>query len=216
MEIVAVLTADVVDSRSLPPNKLDQLLSSTASELETELYGGNKTFIIYRGDSFQAVVDPALALRTALLWRAAFMMSDEETLRDIRVAIGIGELTYRGKDPGTSSGPVFEYSGLLLDEMKKAEVPRLQIRSAWDDYNASSSVNCYLAEGIMRRWSAAGASAIYYQLLTGETQLQLAKRFGIAQSSVNRRLSTSDWPAIQRWEEHYRTHITNRLNLSTP
>jgi len=204
MEKVAVLTADIVASRNLKPDKLETTLYEIAKGIEKVLFRRKKTFEFYRGDSFQAIVSPELSLRLALLWKAAIKSVQEDGKHwDIRIAIGIGDLTHRGNKVTTSAGKAFEYSGLLLDELKAKDTPKLGIRTFDENWNAQLETECLLADTILQRWTAIGAESIYHALLYQETQDQLAVRFNVTQSAVHKRLSAANWSALRHWEKYF-------------
>ncbi|HRO42170.1 MAG TPA: SatD family protein [Flavipsychrobacter sp.] len=204
MENQAVITADIVASRKIKPKQLEETLRDIAKGIEKVLFRRKKTFEFYRGDSFQAIVPPELSLRVALIWKAAIQSVQENGKTwDIRIAIGIGNIAHKGAKVTTSSGKAFEYSGLLLDELKTKETPKLGIRTFDEKWNAQLETECILADIILQRWTAIGAESIYYALLYQETQEQLAARFGITQSAVHKRLSAANWSAIRHWEQYF-------------
>jgi len=207
----AVLTADVVASSALSPATLKKLLLRTAKELETRVFGGEKTFNFFQGDSWQAVLAPDAALATALLWRAA--MRQDAAALDIRVAIGIGGVEYLAPDPAHSGGEAFLLSGRMLDSLKRGRT-RIGIATPVADWNDSLQVACVLAEGNIGQWTSAAAQAVYLAWLHGETQDQLAKRLGLAQPSVHKRLTTAHWPAIRFWEESFRAQLARYSTAS--
>lgn len=208
MNLQAVLTADIVTSRKISPGKLEEKVRSIAKELEQKLFRRKKTFEFYRGDSFQAIVAPAQSLHTALLWKSSIQsIQDNGKTWDMRIAIGIGEVNHMGNKISTSTGTAFEYSGLLLDELKKKDAPRIGVRTFHGLWNQQLETECLLADTIMQRWTAAGANSIYYALLHEETQNQLASRLGIAQSSVHKRLNAANWAAIRHWDQYFQQQV---------
>ena len=210
MAYQAVLTADIVASRNLKPQKLETKLVAIAKEIEQVLFRRKKTFEFYRGDSFQAIVAPELSLRLELIWKAAIQSIQEDGRSwDIRIAIGIGSITHIGTKVTTSAGKAFEYSGILLDELKTKETPKISIRTFDEKWNVQLETESILADTILQRWTATGAESIYYALLFQETQEQLAARFNVTQSAVHKRLSAASWSAIRHWEQYF-----NRQALS--
>jgi hypothetical protein len=209
----AVLTADLVGSRHLPAGELEARVKEVAQAIEARLFRRKKTFEFYRGDSFQALLEkPEEALHIALLWRAAMKAtSHEEQQWDIRVAIGIGELSHRGKTLAASGGVAFQRSGTLLDSMKHGHDARIAFDTEDESWTASLNTECILAEGIIGRWTATGAETIFQQLIYGETQEALASRLGVTQSAIHKRLQAVGWPAIRHWEEHYRRSTAQYL-----
>ena len=204
----AVLTADIVNSRSLAPAKLEKLLRETAKDIEQHVFRRRKTFEIFRGDSFQAVVPSVEALRVALLWRAGIRAASAGM--DVRVSIGLGEVGHRGKTIAQSAGPAFERSGTGLDMLKLMQ-ERIRIITSLVSWDFQLVTECLLAEGIIRRWTPLAAEAVYLSLMYNETQESLARRLNITQPTFNRRLATADWRAIKHWEGHYRGAVRTYL-----
>lgn len=212
---MAVLTADLVSSRHLLPARIEEITAQTAKDIERRLFRRKRTFELYRGDSIQAVLDPQQALRVALLWRSAIRAVDEgKGGWDIRIAIGIGEASYTGSRVSTSAGQAFELSGLLLDELKKKDSPRIGIRSASSSWNDQLETECILADTIMQRWTPGGAAAVFNALLYEETQEQLASRMGIAQSSIHKRLNSANWLALRHWLQYFQQQVLSYLETT--
>lgn len=209
----AVLTTDLVGSRHLPAKQLEARVHEVASLLEAKLFKRKKTFEFYRGDSFQALLErPQEALRLALLWRAAMKATvTDEQQWDIRVAIGIGSISHRGKTMAASGGSAFQYSGTLLDNIKRNSDARMAFHTEDETWNAALNTECILAEGIISRWTAIGAETIFQQLLFVETQERLASRIGVTQSAIHKRLQTVGWPAIRHWEAYFRQSVLQQL-----
>ncbi len=178
----AVITADVVGSRSVKPAELQRVMTRVTAPIARSFKKAAVSFEFFRGDSFQTVVPAEEALRAALLIRAA-MRADGHAL-DVRIGIGVAGVKYLAKTLGHSNGEAFERSGEAVDALKK-NGGRLRINTAHEEWNWQLAKECLLAEGSLRRWT----QAVYLALLTGEIQEQLALSLRIAQSSVNRRLA---------------------------
>lgn len=214
MPIHCVITADLVSSRNLGAEKIEERLRELGKEIEARLFRRKKTFTFFRGDSLQAIItEPEQALRIALIWRAGIMATTDELNWDLRVAVGLGDISHEGVDVTTSGGSAFERSGTLLDEIKKTG-PRIAIRSGDPVWDELMLAQCRLADGLIDRWTPGSAEAVYYQLLFDETQEQLSLRLGIAQSSVHKRLQTASWGAIRVWEESFRKHALSYLKTT--
>jgi hypothetical protein len=197
----AVMTADVVGSRAIPAAKLEAILSHLAKTIEGS---GPKLFEFFRGDSFQALVEPADALKLALLWRSGLKAVPEIPDLDIRIAIGIGAVTHTGSSLGSSAGPAFEGSGILLDEMKKSDEARIAFHTEDPLWTSTLNTCSVLAEGLISRWTTAGAETIFQMLMGNETQEVLAGRFGVSQPAIHKRLQAANWTAVKNWEDYFR------------
>lgn len=206
-EMGFVLTADVAGSTETDAVQLQQTFERIAGEIEKMLSVQTEFF---RGDSFQSLLpDAAEALRIALLWRAGLKWLLPGS--DVRCAFGAGAVVHRSETLAHSAGPAFERSGTLLDSMTPADEARIAFSTGDAVLDAELETACLLAEPSIRRWTSAGAEAVYLQLLYGETQQVLAGRIGVAQPAVHKRLQAASWPAIRHWERYYRNAVASRI-----
>jgi hypothetical protein len=216
MSIVAVITGDIVHSSKMSRKQREQLLGQLEA-MFVDLDQCIEAAEIFRGDSFQVLLrQPEKALRAAVLFRAGLrkiphQQEDQRQYTDARIAIGVGELSYRADSLGMSDGEAFRLSGRGLDEMNYRE--RLIINTLWDDFNEEMEVSCALSEAIIGRWTHAQAAIIYSYLLSGKTQQALAKEFGITQGAVSQRLSESgNIGAIRKLLQRYEKLINKHLS----
>lgn len=199
----ASITGDIIQSRAVdnpdiwlkPLQELFQLFGTTPADWD-----------IYRGDSFQMKVNPADALRTAVLIKAVIKKVKEVDL-DVRIAIGIGNITFQSDHVSRSMGDVFLFSGQLLDEMKEKKI-NLGIKTIWPEVDRELNMMLKLAQVIMNGWTANSAevAGIIFKE-TNITQTRIAKRLGIAQSTVNDRIKRGHIYEIVELEHYYRERI---------
>lgn len=79
---------------------------------------------MYRGDSFQIVVDkPDYALAVAIALRAKLkaMTPGKQQLWDARLSIGIGDISFESDNIVTSDGEAFRLSGRSFDNIGKKD-----------------------------------------------------------------------------------------------
>jgi hypothetical protein len=216
--LVAIVTADVVHSRSMDPARLETRFREITHLLEQELFDNQHIFERYRGDSFQArLKQPAESLKIALLWRAGLRATDAEQPWDLRLSIGLGTEQYASASGvGQSAGSAYERSGALLDILKARDQMRLAISTPHAAWNEALQLQGQLAEGLIRRWTPLAAEAVFYALLYGENQEALAARLGISQPSVHKRLQTASWPAIRLWEAYFRRQVLSYIQTRDP
>ena len=200
----AVMTADVVGSRAIPAATLESTLSQLAKTIEDKFSQGKKLFEFFRGDSFQALVEPVDALKLALLWRSGLKAIPETPEWDIRIAIGIGAVTHTGSSLASSAGPAFEGSGMLLDKMKESDEARIAFHTEDKLWTSTLNTCSVLAEGLISRWTTAGAETTFQLLMGNETQEVLAGRLCVSQPAIHKRLSAANWTAIKNWEDYFR------------
>lgn len=201
MEVVAVLTGDIISSGKISHrDQLIRQLKEVFGLIDHQFSGVSGSFEIFRGDSFQGVVfQPDKALLAAVLIRARLRWWKENgTIQpDARVAIGIGERSYTADRIIESDGEAFRYSGLLVDALKTSG-SHLGIETPWKSVNDEARVLIALLDALIDKWSAADAEVVYLQLSEKLTQVQLARRAGISQPAVSKRLIHANLAVIKK------------------
>lgn len=205
MALQAVLTGDIVNSTKLAPAK-EAKLTTTLIDL-FEKAGCKIEF--YRGDSFQAYSkNPVTALRFALLSRsAAIRLFKEEklVLCDVRISIGIGKVNMPVRSLKTAKGEAFVLSGRRFDElMKKQE--RLAILTTNSLANEGLQVIADYVNAIFDVMTGKQAEVIF-ELLQGETQKAVAKKFKKTKSTIHQRITAGRWPEIEKLLTQYENII---------
>jgi hypothetical protein len=200
MAIQAVLTGDIVNSTKLTAAK-EAKLSSTLIEMFVDY---DSKFEFYRGDSFQAYVkNPVNALRLALLSRsAAIRLFKEEkiVLSDIRISIGIGEVTTPVRSLKTAKGDAFILSGRKFDEIMKNH-QRLAITTSNPLANEGLQVIADYVNAIFE---------VIFELLKGEMQKVVAKKIKKTKSTIHQRITSGRWPEIEKLLQQYE-NIINQI-----
>jgi len=221
MEYKAVITGDIVHSRrieemSLLLAELKNAVGETSDYLQTVI-----KLEIYRGDSFQMLVDkPEEAMKIAVLIRAVLKSKTVhkttqgnlslDKLWDARVAIGIGSIDMEAAKVVESTGEAFQLSGNQLDSIKKTP-NRLSFKSCWNDLNSQYQIITKLSDTIINRWTNYSAEVAYRYLLYGETQQQMAKALNISQPAIHRRLLTANIDAIEEMLNYIKQTIKTKL-----
>lgn len=203
--MIATITGDIVQSQSVrnPSIWMNPLKKWLQTQGETP-----EDWQIYRGDSFQLQVESKDSLRVAIVIKSIIKKLDYKKL-DVRLAIGIGKRGYSEGYISESSGDAFVYSGTLLDELKKEKV-HLGIRTPWNSVNKELNLMFKLALVIMNSWT--GKTAEVSELLFSEpgiTQMDIADKLGIAQSTVNERIKRGSVHEIVELEQYYRHKFKN-------
>jgi len=217
-KLYAVITGDIVKSTRFAPDQRDGVLSTLKAAFETvkdTLSGALCTpFSIYRGDSFQGVLDrPELALRAVLIIRASlgcgFLGAHRRLRLDARMAVGIGEVDFLPK--GSSSegdGEAFRLSGPALDNMDRMRGgQRLLIRTRWPEVNAEFDTECALLDALISKWSVGQAQVIMAQV-RNLTQGATARELGISQPAVQQRLKHAGGWAVAEFCRRYEEVIS--------
>ena len=185
----AIIAGDIINSQKHNADTYLSVLKQVLSEHSKD--GMNQ---IYRGDSFQAILNrPQLGLFTALKIKAALKRSEN---LDVRIAIGLGEVNIIENNIAISTGSALTRSGELLDSLKEQE-QNIMVRSGrtLDVY-----MNAVLKMALLYldNWTE-NAAAVVYDLLNnpGMTQEELGKKLGIQQATASRRLNRANWQETQ-------------------
>lgn len=206
----SVITGDIIKSRTIEDKDLLlHTLQAIFSEI-SKTFSFIETFEIYRGDSFQAILNnPEHSLRVALLIRLGLRKESPKGEKwDARIGIGIGGINFLKENIKISNGEAFELSGLSLDSIKDSD-RRMQITTTVSAFNQQLEAFNELANAITARWSKKSAEVIYRQLLYNETQEMSAKHLGISQSAVQQRMAAADFDAINAYIRYFEYSINN-------
>jgi hypothetical protein len=189
-----VISGDVVGSSLLKPiarRKLQHLLDAFFKESAQEW--PDLQIQQYRGDSIQAILttNRLTALRVALLLHSYLIQYGFK----IRLAIGVGEISFKSKQVITSDGSAFQASGPYLDTLVKSG--ELISIAGTDDFTSEWQVHSSSLNYLIQHWSIQQAEAVYLQLqdLTQET---IAQKLKIKQPAVYYRLQGAGWPVVNK------------------
>lgn len=207
MQNYAVLTGDIVASSKLKEQERGAMLSllkDVFNQLKEGEEAIEREFDVFRGDSFQVLLnDPLIALEIALYIRLNLIADQERTNPhdwDARIAIGLGEVEYWGEDVATSDGPVFRNSGPILDEMKGSE--RLKITSPDKEFNKEMDVATALLDGVSSRWTSKQAQ-VMLETMAGKTQKEIALEMSVSQPAISKMLKIASWEAVDAFIKRY-------------
>ena len=203
MSLVAVITADIVNSTRLKKAEEKKLIADLCTLLKSY------TFEFYRGDSFQAFIpDPAQALKVVLQTRTAarrLWTGSASSITDVRASIGLGHMSTPVKDISTAKGEPFLLSGRSFDEMSKSG-KRLKIRSGSDVINLGLKVVADYADSLLSQLTSKQA-AVVFELLMGHNQVEAAKRLKKSQPTINKHAQSARWSEINNLLEDYQLFI---------
>ena len=204
--MTSILTGDIIKSRSI---KNPELWLSILKEALTRCSENSSQWEIYRGDSFQLELEsPADSLKAAIYIKTCI-----KTIKglDVRIAIGIGEKTFKGKSVVESNGEAFLFSGETLESLKKEKV-NLKIKTTNDQLNQELNLYFKLASTIMDNWTTNSAEIVkLYMEQPQALQEQLGKHIGINQNAVSSRQKRAQLDLIMQLEQFYRQKITQLL-----
>jgi hypothetical protein len=203
--MISVITGDIINSRKSSPDLWMKLLKN---ELNT--YGKSPGYWeIYGGDTFQLRVDdPLKALTAALKLKAAIKL---EKPLDVRISIGIGDITYKSKRITECNGPAFIHSGEKFKTLKK-EKQKIAVKSDWPEFDTTINLCLKLGMIAMDKWSVNSAELVALALsFPNDSQAELGRNLKINQNAVSRRFSRAHFDELMELNELYKTRLTALL-----
>ncbi|KEO73864.1 SatD family protein [Anditalea andensis] len=204
--MISVITGDIIHSKLHRPDLWLETLK-TLLEDSSDIVG---QWDIYRGDEFQIEVpDAENGLLMALLIKSA--VKKTPTL-DVRMSIGIGEKSYKGKKVSESNGPAFVHSGEQLAGMKKQKINML-FKSGNELLDKELNIIIKLGSVIWDNWSEVSAE-LALMLLQNPNQVQgkIAQTLGIKQAAVSQRFKRAEMALVLETEKYFKDRILNFKN----
>lgn len=194
----AVLTGDIIKSRTRAASEWQPLLKRVLNQ-----YGKEPLqWELYRGDSFQLIVEAGDALQAAIHIKAGVR---QLAGLDVRIAIGIGTQTKRSKKITEATGPAFIRSGECFDNLKKQT---LAISSSNEQFDENMNMMISLATLIMDNWSPIVASVILIMMENPEkSQQEIARLMKKSQSTISEALKRGGYEEVRKMEVYYRKQI---------
>lgn len=204
------ITGDIVHSQSVEDPKV---WLNPLKDLFNAFGDSPRIWEIYRGDSFQITIPTKDSLRIAILIKSVIKKQKNKKL-DVRLALGIGKDEQYVSKVSEAAGEAFVYSGQLLDTLKEKKV-HLGIKSPWDEFDEEFNMMFKLALVIMNSWTSNSSEVA--ELLFSEsdiTQVEIAERLGIVQSTVNDRIRRGSVYEIMEMEKYFRNKVQNQIARS--
>lgn len=211
--MAAIISGDLINSSKYAPDDLRSILEILKMEfqqIEKQFSDRAIFFELYRGDSFQGIVeDSSLALAIALQIKSAVnkYSKNEDAknaapIADIRISIGLGEVTYVKNALAESNGEAFQYSGRTLDTMKSEEM-KIALTTKDHDINSEFKVHLKFLDALTNRWSIASAEVVYY-LLRNYKEQEIARKVSRSQAAINQRKKAAGWEEIKLLLDRYK------------
>ncbi len=200
-EITAILTGDIVNSRSIDPNSWQTGLK----QLLDEFGPSPKVWEIYRGDAFQVEVPAELALLSAIRIKALIKQNKH---LDVRIAIGIGTKDFPKSSITESNGEAYTNSGRCFEALKKK---RLAVSSPWKNLDSEWNLYFQLASLVMDQWAPKTAYILKAALDHPEfNQMELAELLDRSQSTVSEGLKRAGFDEIEKLLQRYAKQIPQK------
>lgn len=195
----AVITGDIINSR-----KVDTVIWMGDLKDILNTYGNEpKNWEIYRGDSFQLVIDAIDAVEIALLIKAT--IKQHKTL-DVRIAIGIGTVDYTADKVTESNGIAFVNAGECFERLKKQT---LGIQSPWSGFDENFTIIFQLMVLFTDNWTTTSAEIIKKAFENpGINQMDLALALNRkSQSSISASLKRAGYEELNNVIAYYQREI---------
>lgn len=206
--IKGVLTGDLVNSTNIAV-EWRQKVAGALNVCVTDFSPLTPIKIeMYRGDSFQVVVDnPELSLAVAVALRAKLRAStpEKKDIWDARISVGIGDVSYESDNIVTSDGEAFRLSGRAFDIMGKK---RLIITTPWSEFNNAMELVTRFADDVVSSWTVKQARVAYHSLLFPKTQKDIAADLGMKPQNLNSHWTSARIQLIQDYIEYSKLHIS--------
>ena len=206
--IKGVITGDLVNSTNIATEwrqtVLDALNVCVTDFLPLTLI----KLEMYRGDSFQIVVDkPDYTLTVAIALRAKLKATtpDKQQLWDARLSIGIGDISFESDNIVTSDGEAFRLSGRSFDNIGKK---RLSISTTWSDFDRDIELVTRFADDIITAWTAKQAKVVYQSILFPKLQKDLAEDLGMTRQNFNSHWSSAKGQLILDYMKYFKSLIS--------
>lgn len=206
--IKGVITGDLVNSTNIATEwrqtVLDALNVCVTDFLPLTLI----KLEMYRGDSFQIVVDkPDYTLTVAIALRAKLKATtpDKQQLWDARLSIGIGDISFESDNIVTSDGEAFRLSDRSFDNIGKK---RLSISTTWSDFDKDIELVTRFADDIITSWTAKQAKVVYQSILFPKLQKDLAEDLGMTRQNFNSHWSSAKGQLILDYMKYFKSLIS--------
>lgn len=202
--MIAVISGDIIRSEATDPNTWMPLLKRFLKKQGT----APKDWEIFRGDAFQLRTDPAEALQQAMLLKSILKQQPD---LDVRMSIGIGEISYTAARITESNGSAFVRSGRTFDSLKDAK-QTLAFATGNAAVDETLNLMARFSGLIMDNWSASAAAIVQLALEYPDwNQQQVADHLKINQSAVSQSRKRAQLDLLLDFNYYYK----NTINLLT-
>lgn len=198
--IISVITGDIINSRKINSEEWLPLLKDFFQTLGHRPH----TWDIFRGDSFQLECPLEEALETAIKIKA--LIKQIKNI-DVRMSIGLGEVSYAADRVTESYGPAYIKSGEGLDNLKKQ---KLDIHSPVKELDDCFGVITKLLSFIMDSWKPATAETVFCALTHPNlTQKELSELMKKQPSTISEALKRGGYQEVKAALDLFKEKVTD-------
>src|SRR5690606_9011053 len=185
--MIAVLTGDIINSRQVNSDEWLPKLKDYFKEVSSNV----QKWEIYRGDSFQIQLKIEEALLSAICIKALIKTNPKI---DVRISIGIGDVSFKGKKVIESYGTAFINSGEAFEKLKNNT---LIIKTPFKEIDNYFNPIFKLLSFIIDNWKPVTSETIFYALMNRDLlQKEIAERLEKDKTTVNRALKRGAYEEI--------------------
>lgn len=207
--IKGVITGDLVNSTNIAAEWRQAVVEALHICIAESMSLTPVKMEMYRGDSFQVVVDkPEYALAVAIALRAKLKATtpEKQEMWDARLSIGIGDVSFESDNILTSDGEAFRLSGRSFDNIGKK---RLNISTPWQEFDNAIDLVTRFADDVITSWTAKQAKVVYQSILFPKLQKDLAEELGMTRQNFNYHWSSAKGQLILDYIEYFKSLISN-------
>ena len=209
MKLRGVITGDVVGSSKIIGESRDELLLSIRKIIDNcKEKDSLLRMEFYRGDSIQIISShPETMAHLAVLLRSKIKSCSPQRngLWDIRLSIGIGEVSYSSKKVATSDGEAFQLSGRNLDSIGKR---RLTVTTIWDEVNEELEISTAFLDALITDWTKSQSEMIWNYFLNPEkTQAEIAQLLETSAQNVSGQLIKAKYKLVELYINRFQELI---------
>ncbi|MBF8149322.1 transcriptional regulator [Winogradskyella sp. F6397] len=198
----SIITGDIIKSRHQTDT---ELWLSTLKEALSYLNTNPQYWDIYRGDSFQIELKDVFSGFIAAVYIKACIKTIHGL--DVRLAIGIGDKSYKGDSVSESTGAAFIYSGETLETLKK---DKQNLRIKTNNSQIDKELNLYFSLALiaMDRWTVNSAEIVKLTIeKPNALQSELGEIIGINQNAISTRQKRAYLDQILELDSLYQEKI---------
>lgn len=185
--MIAVLTGDIINSREVNAEEWQPRLKAYFDSVTNN----DEKWAIYRGDSFQIQVNANEALNIAICIKSLIKTNPKI---DVRIAIGIGDISFEEKKITESNGTAFVNSGDAFEMLKNNT---LRLKTPYQEFDTCFNPIFKLLSFIIDNWKPATSETIFYALTyRGLLQKEIAEKLQKDRTTVNRALKRGAYEEI--------------------
>lgn len=203
--MISILTGDIIDSRK----KSSTIWLDALKEILQTFGSSPKNWQIYRGDSFQLIINNADEAIHAALKIKSYLKKRANT--NVRIGIGIGKKNSKNTAITESNGEAFVNSGIAFDTYLKKQ--NIAIKTPWQDIDEAINIALELALLTADFWTQNSAEVFNLSLNNNEiTQKEIAGILGITQGRVSERQKRAGSEPILKLEKYFRKIVQQKNN----